>query len=114
MDKIIRIFIDDGSVADYAELDSVLTSANFRTKRLTDEIDSNTMGLDLTQLVIILPVVFPYIEQLQKTLSSYFLYKKGTPKKYSITLENDGKKLKMDVENADLPSIEEFLAFFNT
>ena len=43
---------------------------------------------------------------------AYFTYKKPLNKKTSITLEHNGKKLKIESENESIPSVEQFMDFF--
>ena len=113
MHKKINICLNNGTMADYDELERILKTATFKTVREETNSNSNGMGMDLGALAVMLPVVYPYIVELRKTLSSYFSYKQSRTKEFSITLENDGKKLEMNVKNYDLPSISEFMAFFN-
>lgn len=114
MDKKINIYLDKGSMADYDELDRILKTAAFKTVRTEDNSNPNRMGIDWAALAVMLPVVYPYIVELRKTLASYFSYKQSQTKEFSIILENNGKRLEMNVKNVDAPSIDEFMTFFNS
>ena len=114
MDKKINLYLGNGSMADYDELDHILKTATFKTVRIEDNSNPNRMGIDWALLAVMLPVVYPYIVEFRKTLISYFSYKQSQSKEFSITLENDGKKLEMSVKNVDIPSIDEFMTFYNS
>lgn len=113
MEKI-NIYLDNGTMEDYDELERILKTAAFKTVRTEDNSNPNGMGIDWGTLAVMLPVIYPYIVELRKTLVSYFSYKKSQTKEFSIALENNGKRLEMNVKNADVPSIDEFMTFFNS
>jgi len=113
MDKKINIYLDKGNRADYEELDCILRTATFKTVRTEEKSNPNGMGIDIGALAVILPVIYPYVVELRNVLDSYFSYKQSQTKEFSIILENNGKKLEMNIKNDNIPSIDEFMKFFD-
>lgn len=111
MEKKINVFIENGSRADYAELERILQSGSFKTER-NNSLNPDSMGFDFTDLVVLLPAIYPYVVELRKTLSSYLSYKKTQIPEFKLTLENNGKKLHMEAKNMVVPDITEFKSFF--
>ena len=111
MENKINIFIENGSGSEYAELEKILQNNSFKTERKSN-LNSDEMGFDFADLVILLPVVYPFVVELRKTLCSYLSYKKTQTPEFKLTLENNGKKLHMEAKNMNIPNIDEFNSFF--
>lgn len=111
MEKKINVFIENGSMAEYAELEIILRRRSFKTER-NNILNSDAMGFDFATLVVLLPAIYPFVVELRKTLSSYLSYKKTQIPEFKLTLENNGKKLHMDAKNMVVPDITEFKSFF--
>ena len=94
MDKKVKVTLEDATIADYHELAEIFHTANINTEIVTQNTTGSEMGLGFDELVVL------------------FTYKKPLNKKISITLEHDGKKLKIESENESIPSIEQFMGFF--
>lgn len=111
MDKY-RITLENSKMADYYELEETLKRSGIDTLMQNKKSDGTELGVVFDGLIIFLPLLTPAIIQLRKAVASYFDYKKSQAKKVSITIEKNGKKIKIDTENADIPSVDEFLQFF--
>jgi hypothetical protein len=112
MDKKVKVTLEDATIADYHELAEIFHTANINTEIVTQNTTGSEMGLGFDELVVLFPLVVPFVVQFRKVLVAYFTYKKPLNKKISITLEHDGKKLKIESENESIPSIEQFMGFF--
>jgi len=112
MDNKIKVTLDNATVADYHELQRIFNSGNINAEILTQDSTGSEMGFGFSELVVLLPLIVPFVIQLRKILTAYFTYKKPLNSKTSVTLECNGKKLKIESENEPIPSVEEFMAFF--
>ena len=114
MDNKIRVTLESSDVAEYYELAEIFHSSDICVEIVTQKANGAEMGVSFSELVVLLPLVVPFIVQFRKILVAYFKYKKTLKKKTSITLECNGKKLKIESENESMPSVEQFMAFFTT
>lgn len=112
MGEKVKIALDDATMADYYELKDILATGNISAEIETKGTTGNEMGFEFNELVVLLPLLTPYVVQLRKVLVAYFTYKKPLDKKTQVTLEYKGKKLKITSENEMLPSVEELMTFF--
>ncbi len=111
MDKY-RITLENSKMIDYYELEKTLKRSGIDTIIQNKESDGTELGEVFDGLIILLPLLTPAVIQLRKAIDSYFKYKKSQTKKVSITIEKNGKKMKIDTENADVPDVNKFLQFF--
>lgn len=112
MDKKVKVTLENATVADYHELADIFNSADINTKIVTQNTNGTEMGIGFGELIVLLPLLAPFVVQFRKVLVAYFTYKKPLNKKTSITLECNGKKLKIESENESMPSVEQIIAFF--
>lgn len=112
MDKKAKVILENATVADYHELAEIFHTAKINTEIVKQNKTGSEMGFGFGELIVLLPLVLPYVVQFRKVLVAYFTYKKPLNKKTSITLERNGKKLKIESENESMPSIEQFMDFF--
>lgn len=108
----INIYLNNGRREDYEELERVLKTAAFKTIREAENPNPDGMGIDWATLVVMLPIVYPYMEEFRKALKSYLSYKSSQTKEFSIELENADKKMKISGKNMDIPSVDDFMDFF--
>lgn len=113
MDKKIKITLDHAAVADYYELESIFNSGNIKAEIMTQDSDGTEMGFGFRELIVLLPLLTPFVIQFRKILIAYFAYKKPLNKNTSITLECNGRKLEIKEKNGSVPSIEELMIFFD-
>lgn len=113
MDNKIKVTLEDATVADYHELAHIFSSANINTEIVAQNANGSEMGFGFSELVVLLPLLVPFVVQFRKVIVAYFTYKKPLNKKTSITLECNGKRLKIESENESVPSVEQFIAFFS-
>lgn len=112
MENTIKVILNEATVDDYYELERIFNSGNIKSKIVTKNTDGTEMGFGFNELVVLLPLLVPFVIQFRKILVAYFKYKKPLNKKTSITLEYNGKKIKIESENAAMPSVEQFMDFF--
>lgn len=108
----IKINIDEATVADYYELERIFKTGNISAEIVTKSTTGVEMGFGFSELIVLLPLLTPFVIQFRKVLSSYWAYKKNLKKKTSITLECNGRKLKIESENDVVPSVDELMVFF--
>ena len=113
MKEKFKITLSDATMADYYELKDIFVAGNISAEIETKDMTGNEMGLELSELVVLLPLLVPFVVQLRKVLVAYFTYRKPLNKKTCVTLEYRGRKLKIESENESVPSIEDFMTFFD-
>lgn len=111
MDKY-RVILEGSKISDYYEFEKVLKKNGIDASVINAESKGDEMGLAFEGLVILLPLLTPAFIQFRKALKSYFDYKKSQRKRISVTLEKNGKKLKIEAENEDIPDVSAFMRFF--
>lgn len=107
-----RIILEKPKMVDYYELEKTLKRSGIDTLMQNQKSDGTELGVVFDGLIVLLPLLTPAIIQLRKAIISYFEYKKTQTKKVSITIEKNNKKIKIDTENANIPSVDELLQFF--
>ena len=107
----VRVILDEANAADYYELERIFRSGNISTEIVTKNTTGTEMGFEFSELIVLLPLLVPYVIQFRKILTAYWIYKKHI-KKIAITLECNGKKLKIESNNGVIPDIDELMAFF--
>ena len=113
MVRKIKVVLDGATAADYYELERIFNSGSIAAEIVTQKADGTEMGFDFRELIVLLPLAASFMIQFRKILVAYLKYKKTSNKKTVITLENGAKKLKIESENDMIPSIDEFMTFFN-
>lgn len=108
----IKVILNEATVADYYELERIFNSGNIKSEIVTQNTDGTEMGIGFNELIVLLPLLTPCVIEFRKILIAYFKYRKPLNKKTTITLENNGKKLKIESENEAMPSVDEFMIFF--
>lgn len=108
----IKVILNEATVADYYELERIFNSGNIKSEIVTQNTDGTEMGIGFNELIVLLPLLTPFVIQFRKILVAYFKYKKPLNKKTTITLEYNGKKLKIESDNEAMPSVDEFMIFF--
>lgn len=108
-----RVVLENSKVKDYYELERVLKRSGVDVSIQNPDSDGTEMGSVFDSLIILLPLVTPTVIQLLKALSTYFEYKKTQAKKVSIVIEKNGKTMRIETENIDILSAEEFISFFS-
>lgn len=113
MKERIKVNLENVGIKEYYELEKILKRFGIETEIIKKESDGTEMGFGFNELIILVPLLTPVLVQLRKAFEAYLDYKKPLNQKMCITLEKEGKKLKIKSENITLPSIEEFTNFFN-
>lgn len=109
----VKIILDNATAAEYYELERILSSGNIKTEIVPQKVlGSDEMGIEFNELVVLLPLLTPFVIQLRKIIVAYFAYKKPINKKTSITLVCNGRKIKIDSENETIPDVDQLLTFF--
>lgn len=108
----IKVILTNATIDDYYELERVFKSGNINAEILTKNASGAEMGFGFSELVVLLPLLTPFVIQFRKVLTAYWTYKKPLNKKRSVILECNGKKLKIESENDEMPSVDELMVFF--
>lgn len=109
----VKIILDDATVAEYYELERILNSGNIKAKIVPQkECGTDEMGIGFNELVVLLPLLTPFVIQLRKIIVAYLTYKKPMNRKTSISLVYNDRKIKIDLENETIPDIDKLLSFF--
>ena len=107
---IVRI--NSGTAEDYYDLESLLNENGIKTAHLETEENHDAMGLSINTLVIILPLLVPYIVQLRKIWAIYFKYKKSQKQTVELSIEKDDKKIKIKADDFNDDSVKRLMDWF--
>ena len=113
MNKSFKVNLNKTDISDYYLFSNILSKYGIENKIIEKDQEGNELGFDFSELIVLLPVLLPFLEQLRKAVEAYFDYKKGMVAKVEVTLKNGNKELHISSENSEIPDIETLEKFFN-
>lgn len=113
MKKNIKVILNEPDISDYYLFSDILAEFGIDNEIIESEQEGNELGFDFSELIVLLPILLPYLEQLRKAVEAYFDYKKSMVAKVEVTLKNGEKELHINSENSEIPDIDTLVKFFN-
>ncbi len=108
----VTVKLENATTKDYHELKKILDLNGIHSEISHKEYDDQ-LGLSFDELIILLPLLVPFAVEVRKAFEAYLDYKKSQKKKTIVHLEKNNKTLKISSENEEIPSLEDFNAFFD-
>lgn len=108
----LKVTLENASIKDYYDLEKILKRNGIEVKIIEQSPQGTEMGVSFSELIILLPLLTPIAVQIRKAIEAYLVFKKPLKQEIVVTLEKNGKKMKIQAVNSQFPDIETFRAFF--